>query len=79
MLDYPLFWQISYFDNQVTLLQRSFILALTAKIWYLSSDNLKNSLSDLVVRELNSFKAVHFQEMQTAKPFFHVKYLYLFI
>ena len=53
------FWQNWYFDNQGTLLQLSFILALTGKIWYVSNDTLKNTLSDIVARELNSIKAVH--------------------
>ena len=69
----PLFWQISYSANQCRLLQLSFILALTGKIWYMSNDILKDTRSDLVARELNSLKVVHFQETEDCKSFFHLR------
>ena len=56
---YPLLWQIWYFGNQGTLLQLSYVLAVTRKIWYVSNDTLKNTLRDLVARKLNSMKSVH--------------------
>ena len=62
----PLFWQISYSANQCRLLQLSFILALTGNI-------LKDTRSDLVARELNSLKVVHFQETEDCKSFFHLR------
>ena len=39
----------------------------------MSNDTLKNALKDLVARELNSFKAVHFQGIAGCKAFFHVR------
>ena len=39
----------------------------------MSNDTLKKILSDLVPRELNSFKAVHFQEIAGYKTFFLVR------
>ena len=39
----------------------------------MSNDTLKNTFKDLVAREMNSFKAGHFQEIAGWKFFFHVR------
>ena len=45
----------------------------------MSNGTLKNTLNDLVARELNSFKAVHFQEIAGWKAFFVLEHLFLSI
>ena len=39
----------------------------------MSNGTLKNTFSDLVARELNLFKAVHFQEIAGCKAFFDLR------
>ena len=39
----------------------------------MTNDTLKNTLNNLVARELNSFKAGHFQEIAGRKAFFRVR------
>ena len=46
---------------------------LGGKSWCVSNCTLKNTLSDLVAREMNLFRAVHFQEIAGYKAFFHVR------